>query len=60
MGILNWFKRNDNNKEKLSHLKNLVTLSLADGKLEKAELAAISAVIGSLGSLKKMIKRTAM
>lgn len=57
MGILNWFKRNDNNKEKLSHLKNLVTLSLADGKLEKAELAAISAVISREGMTQKDLEK---
>ncbi len=49
MGILNWFKRNDTNKEKLSHLKNLIALSMADGKLEKAELASISAVMSREG-----------
>lgn len=32
-------------KEKLSHLKNLVALSLADGKLKESELMAIIAVM---------------
>ena len=43
MGIFDFFNSN-NDREKLSHLKALVALSLADGKLEKAELAAIAAV----------------
>lgn len=57
MGILNWFKRNDDNKEKLSHLKNLIALSMADGKLEKAELAAISAVISREGMTQEDLER---
>lgn len=32
-------------KEKLSHLKNLVALSLADGKLKESELMAIATVM---------------
>lgn len=36
-------------KAKLSHLKNLVALSMADGKVEKSELAAIAAVCSREG-----------
>lgn len=36
-------------KSKLSHLKNLVVLSLADGKVEKSELAAIASVMSREG-----------
>lgn len=36
-------------KAKLSHLKNLVVLSLADGKVEKTELAAIASVMSREG-----------
>lgn len=36
-------------KAKLSHLKSLVALSMADGKVEKSELAAIAAVCSREG-----------
>ena len=59
MGILDFFN-SKNDREKLSHLKALVALSLADGKLEKAELAAIAAVCQREGltdaDLKKCIE----
>ena len=48
MGIFNLFKT-QRNREKLSHLKNLVALSLADGKIQEPELVAIAAICSREG-----------
>lgn len=48
MGIFNFFSSKEK-RAKLSHLKSLLTLSLADGKIEKSELAAIAAVCSREG-----------
>lgn len=58
MGIFDIFS--SGRKAKLSHLKGLVALAMADGKLEKSELAAIAAVCSREGlsetDLKKCIE----
>lgn len=48
MSIFDFFSSKEK-RAKLSHLRNLVTLSMADGKLEKSELAAIAAVCNREG-----------
>lgn len=48
MSIFDFFSSKDK-RAKLSHLKNLVALSMADGKVEKSELAAIAAVCSREG-----------
>lgn len=48
MGIFDFFSSKAK-RTKLSHLKNLVALSMADGKVEKSELAAIAAVCSREG-----------
>ena len=40
---------NRSKKEKLSHLKNLVVVMLADGKISKSELGGIAAVMSREG-----------
>lgn len=57
MGIFNFFKKSDDKRIKLSHLKNLVVLMLADGKIEKQELASIAAVCSREGLTKADLKR---
>ena len=62
MGLFDLFTSKEK-KEKLSHLKSLIALSLADGTVEKSELAAISAVCSREGltenDLKKCLKNPA-
>lgn len=48
MSFFDLFKSREN-REKLSHLKNLVAIAYADGKLEKSELAAIAVVMEARG-----------
>lgn len=48
MSIFDFFS-SKGKRAKLSHLKNLVALSMADGKVEKTELAAIAAVCSREG-----------
>lgn len=48
MGIFDFFS-SKTDKEKLSHIKSLVALSMADGKVEKMELASIAAVCSREG-----------
>lgn len=48
MGLLDLFK-SQAEKERLSHIKNLISLSLADGKLQTSEVAAIAAVASREG-----------
>jgi uncharacterized tellurite resistance protein B-like protein len=43
MNIFDLFSSKDK-RAKLSHLKNLIVLTMADGKIEKSELASIAAV----------------
>lgn len=48
MSIFDFFSSKEK-RAKLSHLKNLVALSMADGKVEKPELAAIAAICSREG-----------
>lgn len=48
MSIFDFFSSR-NKEAKLSHLKNLVVLSMADGKVDKSELAAIAAICSREG-----------
>lgn len=48
MGFFDLFK-SQAEKERLSHIKNLIALSLADGVVQKNELAAIAAVASREG-----------
>ena len=48
MGFFDIFK-SKNDKARLNHLKNLLCVAMADGKLEQSELAAISSVISREG-----------
>lgn len=48
MGIFDFFSSNEK-RAKLSHLKSLVALSMADGKVQKSELVAIAAVCSREG-----------
>lgn len=48
MGVFEFFSSRDK-RAKLSHLKNLVVLSVADGNVEKPELATIAAVCSREG-----------
>ena len=48
MSIFDFFSSKEK-RAKLSHLKNLVALSMADGKVEKSELAAIAAICSREG-----------
>ena len=48
MGIFNFFS-SKSDKQKLSHIKSLIALAMADGKVEKSELAAIAAVCSREG-----------
>lgn len=43
--------------ERLSHIKNLVALSMADGKFEKSELLAIAAICSREGVDEREIER---
>lgn len=44
MSLIDLFKSRES-REKLCHLKNLVTVAFADGKLDKNEIAALTAVM---------------
>ena len=55
MGIFDFFS-SKTDKEKLSHIKMLVVLAMADGKVEKNELAAISTVCSREGVSASEIK----
>ena len=44
-------------REKLSHLKNLVAVAFADGKLEENEMAALAAVMDSRGISPEYLER---
>lgn len=54
MGILDSF-RNYQNKKHLSHLKNLLIVALADGKIDSTEMALLEDVALRLGLTKKEI-----
>ncbi|MBR7029367.1 MAG: hypothetical protein IKI05_08220 [Bacteroidaceae bacterium] len=56
MGIFDFFS-SKTDKEKLSHIKALVALAMADGKLEKEEAAAIAAVCSREGIAENEIKK---
>lgn len=56
MGIFDFFS-SKTNKEKLSHIKALVALAMADGKLEKSEMAAIASVCSREGVSENEIKK---
>ena len=55
MGIFDFFS-SKSDKQKLSHIKSLIALAMADGKVEKAELAAIAAVCSREGISESEIK----
>ena len=59
MGFIDLFKSRES-REKLSHLKNLVMIAFADGKLEDNEVAALTTVMTREGltpsDLEKCIK----
>ncbi len=55
MGIFNFFS-SKSDKQKLSHIKSLIALAMADGKVEKSELAAIAAVCSREGIEESEIK----
>jgi uncharacterized tellurite resistance protein B-like protein len=48
MSIFDFFSSKEK-RAKLSHLKNLIVLTMADGKVEKSELASIAAVCSREG-----------
>lgn len=48
MGLIDLFKSRES-REKLSHLKTLVAVAFADGKLENREMAALAAVMAREG-----------
>ena len=48
MSFIDLFKSRES-REKLSHLKNLVAVAFADGKLEDNEMAALAAVMARDG-----------
>jgi uncharacterized tellurite resistance protein B-like protein len=56
MSIFDYFSSKEK-RAKLSHLKNLIVLSMADGKVEKSELAAIAAVCNREGITDSDFKR---
>lgn len=55
MGFLGLFKSKAE-KERLSHIKNLIALSMADGVVQKSELAAIAAVASREGVSPSKVK----
>ena len=60
MSFIDLFKSRES-REKLSHLKNLVAVAFADGKLEDNEMAALAAVMARDGltpsDLERCIKK---
>lgn len=60
MSFIDLFKSHES-REKLSHLKNLVAVAFADGKLEDNEMAALAAVMARDGltpsDLERCIKK---
>ena len=56
MGFFDLF-RSKSKSEKLSHIKGLLALALADGKLEDNELAALAAVCAREGVDEKEFKK---
>jgi uncharacterized tellurite resistance protein B-like protein len=56
MGIFDFFS-SKSDKQKLSHIKSLIALAMADGKVEKSELAAIAAVCSREGIDESEIKK---
>ena len=56
MGIFDFFS-SKTDREKLSHIKELVALAMVDGKVEKSELAAIAAVCSREGISESEIKK---
>ena len=56
MSFIDLFKSRES-REKLSHLKNLVAVAFADGKLEKNEMAAIATVMARDGLSESDLKR---
>lgn len=56
MGVFDFFSSTEK-RAKLSHLKNLIALSMADGKVEKSELAAIAAVCSREGLTEDDMKK---
>lgn len=45
MGLFNFFKGNKEKRAKLSHLKSLLVIAMADGKMKEQELAVIAAMM---------------
>ena len=56
MSIFDFFNSNEK-RVQLSHLKNLVALMLADGKIEKEELAVIASVCSREGLTETDLKK---
>ena len=56
MSFIDLFKSRES-REKLSHLKNLMAVAFADGKLEKNEMAAIATVMARDGLTESDLKR---
>lgn len=56
MSFIDLFKSRES-REKLSHLKNLMAVAFADGKLEKSEMTAIATVMARDGLTESDLKR---
>lgn len=56
MSFIDLFKSRES-KEKLSHLKNLVAVAAADGKLEENEMAALATVMARDGLTTEDLER---
>ena len=56
MGLLDLFKSQEE-KQKLSHIKNVVAVALADGTVKNSELVAIAAICDREGIDPKEIER---
>ena len=56
MGIFDLFS-SKSEREKLSHLKNLVALAISDGKVEKSELVALAAICRREGLTESNLKK---
>lgn len=56
MSFIDLFKSREE-REKLSHLKNLVAVAVADGKLEESELAALAVVMEGRGINPEYLER---
>ena len=56
MSFIDLFKSRES-REKLSHLKNLVAVAFADGKLEDNEMAALATVMARDGLMPSNLER---